>query len=186
MHKNLAITGPLRSGKDSVANYLVTNYGYSKASFASSLKDEVVKLLNAADGGKWSRERLDEQKTRLRPLLQFWGTEFRRAQDPDYWVKRIRLLGGPIVVTDARFFNELAFLENQKFIIIRIEMADEMLYKHLRDNSGMTDAQIGATLNHPSEQEWKSYPVNHKVLSVVDKTGEGLASLIQDVTNLVI
>jgi hypothetical protein len=43
-------------------------------------------------------------------LLQFWGTEFRRSQDPDYWTKKL-FASIPAnldiaMVTDVRFPNE--------------------------------------------------------------------------------
>lgn len=53
-----------------------------------------------------------------RQILQWWGTEYRRAEDPAYWVNtmaqriRVRAEGGisRFVVTDCRFPNELAML----------------------------------------------------------------------------
>lgn len=44
-------------------------------------------------------------------VLRMWGTEYRRAQRPDYWVDRTEerlygLLGTKIVLTDVRFENE--------------------------------------------------------------------------------
>lgn len=47
-----------------------------------------------------------------RTLLQWWGTEYRRAQDPDYWVKRLeerirRDAPGVALITDVRFPNEV-------------------------------------------------------------------------------
>ena len=59
-----------------------------------------------------------------RELLQWWGTEYRRAQDPDYWVKKLaeRMCqitgdGGDIhdarvAVDGVRFPNEEAFLRS--------------------------------------------------------------------------
>lgn len=53
-----------------------------------------------------------------RQILQWWGTEYRRAQDPDYWTKQARqrieqlMIEGErqgytrIVITDCRFDNE--------------------------------------------------------------------------------
>lgn len=55
-----------------------------------------------------------------RQILQCWGTEYRRAQDPDYWTKQARerieqlMIEGErqgytrIVITDCRFDNEAA------------------------------------------------------------------------------
>lgn len=54
---------------------------------------------------------VNRNKGQLRKLLQKWGTEFRRVQDSDYWVKktlaRIREEGPQVaLITDMRFLNE--------------------------------------------------------------------------------
>jgi hypothetical protein len=46
-----------------------------------------------------------------RTLLQWWGTDYRRKQDPDYWVKRLtetleREQPEVALITDVRFPNE--------------------------------------------------------------------------------
>lgn len=51
-----------------------------------------------------------------RALLQWWGTEYRRTQDPDYWVKqtaeRIRCEDPEVALMgDVRFFNEFEFVK---------------------------------------------------------------------------
>jgi hypothetical protein len=54
-----------------------------------------------------------------RQIMQLWGTEYRRAQDPDYWVKKLTTrvryyaqssLCDLFVVTDVRFANEAALV----------------------------------------------------------------------------
>lgn len=58
-----------------------------------------------------------------RQIMQWWGTEYRRAQDPDYWTvmleRRIEslLLSGQtrLVVTDVRFDNEAATVRAEPF-----------------------------------------------------------------------
>jgi hypothetical protein len=50
-----------------------------------------------------------------RSLLQFWGAEYRRAQDPDYWVRQLALqveLEKPEIclISDLRFPNEMEFV----------------------------------------------------------------------------
>jgi len=55
----------------------------------------------------------------VRRILQWWGTEFRRAQDPDYWTKAwARKVAGydlvrtHILIDDVRFKNELATIRD--------------------------------------------------------------------------
>lgn len=190
MARNIAVVGPLRSGKDSIADYLVTNHGYTRMALADPLKDEVVTALNAVDGGTWTRARLEEDKKHLRPLLQVWGTELRRNSDPDYWVRRLeRTIGAHhaadrdrIVVTDARFRNELNMLERHSFVIVQLVMEDKALRAHLKKVAGMSAKEITAALAHPSEQEWRDYTAHFYVASV---PGE-LDSLIREVAEIAV
>ncbi len=77
---------------------------------------EFVQAVNAAVfGGNMPLGELDEPRS-PRQILQWWGTEYRRAQFDGYWVSllsnRVRTLQGQgqphIVVTDCRFANEAA------------------------------------------------------------------------------
>lgn len=71
-----------------------------------------------------------------RQILQLWGTEYRRAQDPDYWVKRgeafinaflaqpgAEYLAG-LVNTSVRFPNELELLHRLGGSVWHIHRAD--------------------------------------------------------------
>lgn len=117
------LSGKKRSGKDTLAKLLHREYGYRRVAFADALKDEVA--------DKWGLQRMDfdaddlkEQKppgfayTR-RQLLQMHGRE-RRQIDPEYWTRRARQSinamiqqGEKVVVTDARFANELSSSNNE-------------------------------------------------------------------------
>jgi len=64
----------------------------------------------------------------IRRILQWWGTEYRRAQDPDYWTKawgrKIEQLDPTrinILVDDVRFMNELDVIRAHGGLIIKIE-----------------------------------------------------------------
>lgn len=68
-------------------------------------------------------------------ILQFWGTNFRRAQDPDYWVnKLIRIiLNSPekyIIIPDVRFYNEYNYIKEKHGIYIDVKRfnSDGTLY----------------------------------------------------------
>ncbi|MDT8419442.1 MAG: hypothetical protein RQ754_03340 [Desulfuromonadales bacterium] len=64
----------------------------------------------------------------VRRLLQWWGTEYRRAQDPDYWTKAWAAKVGQydlerehVLIDDVRFINELETIKQQGGLIYKIE-----------------------------------------------------------------
>jgi hypothetical protein len=62
-----------------------------------------------------------------RTLLQWWGAEYRRAQDPDYWVKKLAKCieeENPeyALITDMRFPNEMQFVK-QHGETVRVDRA---------------------------------------------------------------
>ena len=64
----------------------------------------------------------------VRRILQWWGTEYRRAQDPDYWTKawgrkieQYDLGQTHILIDDVRFMNELNAIRDHNGLIVKIE-----------------------------------------------------------------
>lgn len=128
----ILISGKARSGKDTIAKYLIEQYGYTRWAFADKLKECIYKYSDW-DGKK------DEKG---RKLLQSVGQAF-REYDKDNWIKVLAkdiveyiqdyhfLSYFNIVISDVRFVNEIetfkklmleAFDENNiKFTTIRID-----------------------------------------------------------------
>lgn len=66
-----------------------------------------------------------ESKRVLRPMLQHYGTDYRRAQDPDYWVKRLmetleREQPDMAFVTDVRFPNEVEAIHAAGGYVVKV------------------------------------------------------------------
>lgn len=89
----IAISGWRRAGKDTIANYLVSNYGYTKVSFANALKDEVARKYGLG------MDQLHDQDLKEKPLLQYpaipsdaFSTEIHRMLASElrsgYWTPR--------------------------------------------------------------------------------------------------
>lgn len=61
----------------------------------------------------------------FRKLLQVWGTDYRRAQDPQYWVNKVRQqikdTEGLIFVDDIRFPDEAKMILNMCGALIRVD-----------------------------------------------------------------
>lgn len=124
----IGLAGRMGSGKDTIAAMLAP-HGYERFGFADALRDEVAEALRAGDyvmpdclTGEaleaWSMATVAEvyrkpTSPRMRALLQQWGTEYRRGQDPDYWtgIMRERLeTVEAAVISDVRFPDEAALV----------------------------------------------------------------------------
>lgn len=181
LHPNtvlIGLRGPKRVGKDHTAqiihNQLFPNkYLFGKLAFAKALKEEVSKALGVPI------EELDgPNKEVYRPILQWWGTEFRRNLfGPDYWINRwkegLRRLelsafgaAAPavIVVPDVRFRNEADAVKELGGKVVKI----------VASGYPLTPDQ------HPSEVEMDSYTDYDAVL---DNTRDRLPHLYEAQVN---
>lgn len=149
---SIGLCGYLRSGKSTVADYLEDRYGYRRLGFATALKEEVARGVGVEP------KALDDEplRSQIRPVLQVWGTDFRRGQDPEYWVKqaeaKIMRMSGPLVFDDVRFLNEIEVLRRHLFLVVKIDMSVDDV---LRYDSGSKE-EVAVSLHHRSEREWQS------------------------------
>ena len=139
--KIVSISGLIGSGKDTIADLLVTYHGFKRLSFASSLKDAVSAVFGwdreMLEGTtKFSREwreqvdpwwaaRLDMPHLTPRWILQYWGTDVCRVNfHDDIWIASVehKLLSSKdnIVITDSRFVNELSAVKRAGGITLRV------------------------------------------------------------------
>jgi hypothetical protein len=131
----ISLSGFQGSGKDTAADILCERHGYTRISFASTLKDAVSAVFGwdreMLEGrtaeARAAREQVDEWwSTRLqmpgltpRRVLQEWGTDVLRNNfHADIWVASLerKLMTAPadarFVITDCRFPNEINVLRN--------------------------------------------------------------------------
>jgi len=144
----IGLGGFAGSGKDAAADILCDQFGFRRTSFAAALKDEIQVALAAklipeglSQVGQeafltcLALDQLDPfvkpTTPEMRLLLQQWGTEFRRAQSVNYWVRKVRnawyALGRPnTVVTDVRFYNEVDWVKSESGITAVVQR----IYRH--------------------------------------------------------
>lgn len=97
-------------------------------------------------------------------LLQWWGTEFRRAQDTDYWVKKWKAAINPnahiVITTDMRFLNEAAAIKSAGGITVQVNRFDK---------SGLPFVDPSRDPLHASETQLDGYNYDYKICV---KTGD--------------
>jgi hypothetical protein len=136
MARVIAFTGKKRSGKTSLVNAFmefVREQGHSavkvgfKQALLEKIKTDFPDYLKAeAELLAMDIDKLLEEKPRtIRQLLQNYGTDLHRKDDPNYWVKKWtyfiqRYDTDFIFVDDLRFMNEAAAVKNLGGVVIRI------------------------------------------------------------------
>ena len=125
--KIIGIGGNARSGKDTLANNLVSilaelNIKAEKVSFANALRQSVDDFLLRELGISAFTEDKKE-KDIIRPFLVFWGTDIMRGRDEDVWVKRLQssLKEDQVnIISDLRFTNELDWIQNNNGVSVML------------------------------------------------------------------
>jgi hypothetical protein len=170
--KLVLIHGHAGSGKDTIADYLVRKYDFTKYAYADPIKEFLSKNLGIPLNYFYDQElktkdlyeslKLSSWKGWTpRKLLQFVGTNlFRNTMDEDFWVKVLapRIMDDPdldkIVITDIRFENELY---PERFFNERHILQNATLYKIIFqvERPGYIGTVPGGFENHESEQQIK-------------------------------
>lgn len=171
----IGFTGQAGAGKDSSAQALV-RHGYKTIAFADAVRAELAQAFRL-DIGLFTDRRTKElplpslaigqacdpsflhwavfvghslhEPRSPRWLMQQWGTEFRRRQDPDYWVRivehwvrrQVSMHFRRLAVTDVRMPNEAAMIH---------ELGGKVLQVHNPDLPTLEEDTAG----HESERHW--------------------------------
>jgi len=122
-----------RCGKDSVCQFIIDVYSkenggpydIKKYAFADELKAE-VRGRERELCEQYNIPYRPDSEGKCRELLQWWGTEFRRKQDEEYWVKKLssRLdieLPQIALISDVRFRNEAEWIKDREGYYIKVE-----------------------------------------------------------------
>lgn len=137
----LGVCGFIGSGKGTLGEVLVRDYGFVQDSFAKSLKDACANVFNwprhLLEGDTkesrewrekvddWWSEKLERKDFSPRLALQLVGTEvFRQNLHDDLWIntvaRRFEFNNQDVVITDVRFPNEFRIIRDYGGKIIRI------------------------------------------------------------------
>ncbi len=169
----IALVGAPGSGKSSIGDALINLAGGQRLSFAAGVKEEAARVLLASDtelvtpnrdGTRMLKQEHEERivermnhpdtKDEYRRLLQVWGTDYRRADNPNYWVEKWAVTFNAIreneniVVDDCRFPNEYEALTSNGFYVVRLA------------SGSTTRPQDPLAAVHESESYWPEFDVH--------------------------
>jgi hypothetical protein len=133
----IGVAGYARSGKDEIGKVLARS-GFTVTRFSQVLKDEIVARMPRTLRALATLNGLDEQcdlqwllevakPPGVRELLQEYGTDVRRCDDPDYWVREwlrntqdLLVAQQDVCVVDVRFSNESVVIRKLGGMIWRV------------------------------------------------------------------
>ncbi|NOU98462.1 adenylate kinase [Paenibacillus sp. LMG 31457] len=168
----MALTGRLRSGKDSVAAYLCEKYGYTRFAFGDELK-------------RYYHELFGEMGTKPREGYQWFGQAMRQ-RDPDVWVRKCFAsidfrrsdnaalnsslkryskrpnLSVPFhaVITDLRQPNEYERCRVEGYVIIRVKAPEDVRINRAIESA---DTFNLADLRHDTEAHVDTFAVDYEI-----------------------
>lgn len=169
----VGLTGDRGVGKDTTAIAMSVNFGFTHLSFSALMYSEVAQAFGIPEKVLGERALKETPTARLaaanckdpvfrdlmtglvggasapvspRRVLQWWATEYRRAQDPAYWLRpvyeEILRTTSDVVVSDVRMPDDYGVIRIFGGMIWRVE-----------GNGVVEDC------SHVSEQHWRSFPV---------------------------
>jgi hypothetical protein len=135
--KLIGVAGFARSGKDTVASYLVRNHGYTRLAFADPMREMLFEINPIVSGMLNQPLRVqevvkslgwDEAKVKIpevRELLQRLGTDAgRKVLGQTIWLdtilKKINSIEDKVVISDVRFEDECEFIRVNGGKVIRV------------------------------------------------------------------
>jgi hypothetical protein len=128
----IGLMGYARSGKDTIAKFLVSRLGFKRISFADTLKEDLNEFFKVQvwedlqnKGIEIKFEDVDflnpcdsETKEILRPYMIWFGEKMKELNGPHHWTNRafskIVENDQKLVITDVRRKNELEIFKNNK------------------------------------------------------------------------
>ena len=152
----IGLTGYARSGKDTVAKFLIEDHGYTRIAFADTIREFLLRINPILMSGHRLGEHvkmygweITKAQDEVRRLLQDTGMAARQLFGEDFWIVQVLRKIGPtdkVVITDVRFKNEadiITMLNGQVWRVNRPE--------------------VGPINGHVSESDMDVYTADHTI-----------------------
>jgi hypothetical protein len=158
MSIKIAVSGEIRSGKDTFCNYIMKQIpNMQKLYFAEG----IAEIIETYFPEVWYSE------GKPRKHFQEIG-QFMRTLNPDVWVNYteqkyflLKQAGfSNFIVTDLRQMNEYEWLKKNGFVVVKVEAEPEVRIERMKASGDVFDMNA---LHHPVEQQIKNLPCDYLV-----------------------
>lgn len=185
---NIALTGKMRSGKDTVARKIFELF---------DAHDVAVKHYAFGDALKeYSKALYPEefkQENKPRELLQWFGQTL-RSRNPNIWINHLAeeinkfngyygtvYYGGSLIniITDLRQPNEFEFCKENNFYIIKVDCDDVIRFKRMQE---LNDNFNKEDINHETEKHIDSFKEDY-IITTTHINEEELSERITSIIN---
>lgn len=195
----VGIAGLMGVGKSTVGDILAARHGFQIVSMADALRrecrnlirnqsypldcpDDIKQILSQASIGD-----IDAKPTSpaVRRLLQWYGSEYRRQQNPNYWVQQVEPVlnhGLDIAIPDIRFRNEMEMVHwhgGQVWLIQRDPGTQDRHVRHHSEEFAVSNAPWDQILENNGDLQELEKAVGELVASWYSgETNDPISSLL--------
>lgn len=155
----IGILGRKHHGKDTISDYLVDKYNFTKIAIGDPLKEACRILFDFNNDQLYGdkKEEIDEYwGTSPRKVYQYIGTDIFRNDinkimniDDKFWVKKLlntyNKIDGNVVVSDVRFQNEVDIIKENNGIVIKVVRPN---YKYDSNDTHISENAIDEIKNY--------------------------------------
>jgi hypothetical protein len=205
----IGIVGFIGSGKGTASDILVNKHGFTKLSFADTVKDATAAIFGwqrpllegDTDESRAWREAKDEWWSERfgydfspRLALQMMGTEAGRdVFHPDIWIhslERKMEMYPNVVIADVRFPNEIDFIQSKGGFVVRVKrgLDPEWYDTAIRANDRKQDYSTATMAQDEMEEKYRiHYSEWAWIGSIMDYhlVNEGALSMLEaDITHM--
>lgn len=158
----IGLAGPARSGKDTVASFIIAAVGGYRYAFADPIRQMLVPLGIDMNDPYWQERKekiIPALNASPRKLMQTLGTEWgRQLIDPNIWLtlasQRLLTRGAGMVIPDVRFENEAEWVRNKGGRIIHVVRANPaQVETHVSENGVAKDPLDAILFNSGTLEE---------------------------------
>lgn len=149
----IALMGPMGSGKSTIADLLVENYGFRQYAFGDAVKYVSHKYFDCGNFDAYIEGKLEHKP---RSLYQKVGQKLREF-DQDIWVKTLEYklaqhfssTNIPVVIDDLRQPNERLWAFDKGIPVIRVYASKDIRIQRLENRGDIFEEEH---LNHDTEK----------------------------------